>query len=54
MAGQVRELIRLVSEEGTGYFYTTSKNKRKSRDKLRMKKYDPKLRRHVWFKETKI
>lgn len=54
MAGSVRELIRLVSEAKTGYFYTTSKNKRKSRDKLRIKKYDPKIRKHVWFKESKI
>lgn len=54
MAAKVRELIRLVSEEGTGYFYTTAKNKRTSRDKLRLKKYDPKLRKHVWFKESKI
>jgi len=37
----VRELIRLVSEEGTGYFYTTTKNKRTKPDKLRLKKYDP-------------
>jgi large subunit ribosomal protein L33 len=50
----VRELIKLVSEEGTGYFYTTTKNKRTMPDKLRMKKYDPKLRRHCWFKEAKI
>lgn len=50
----VRELIKLVSEEGTGYFYTTTKNKRTMPDKLRMKKYDPKVRKHVWFKEAKI
>ncbi len=50
----VRELIKLVSEEGTGYFYTTTKNKRTMPDKLRLKKYDPKLRKHVWFKEAKI
>tara|TARA_Y100001934_G_C11942201_1_gene580756 strand:- start:415 stop:621 length:207 start_codon:yes stop_codon:yes gene_type:complete len=49
-----RILIRLVSEEGTGYFYTTSKNKRTTPEKLRMKKYDPKVRKHVWFKESKI
>lgn len=50
----VRELIRLVSEEGTGYFYTTTKNKRTTTDKLRFKKYDPVVRKHVWFKEAKI
>jgi large subunit ribosomal protein L33 len=49
-----RELIRLVSTAGTGYFYTTSKNKRTTPDKLVMKKYDPKVRKHVDFKESKI
>ena len=49
-----RELIRLVSTAGTGYFYTTSKNKRRTPDKLVMKKYDPKVRKHVDFKESKI
>jgi large subunit ribosomal protein L33 len=47
-----RELIRLVSTAGTGYFYTT--NKKKGKDKLELKKYDPKLRKHVAFKEAKI
>ena len=49
---QNRELIRLVSSAGTGYFYTTSK--KKSRDKLQLKKYDPKIKQHVLFKEAKI
>lgn len=50
----VREKIKLVSEAGTGYFYTTTKNKRTKPDKLRMRKYDPVVRKHVWFKEAKI
>ncbi|MCK5797032.1 MAG: 50S ribosomal protein L33 [Deltaproteobacteria bacterium] len=54
MASKIREKIRLVSEAGTGYFYTTTKNKRNTPDKLRFKKYDPKVRKHVWFKEAKI
>jgi len=54
MAGKVREKIRLVSEEKTGYFYTTTKNKRTTPDKIRIKKYDPVVRKHVWFKEAKI
>ncbi|MFH1132506.1 MAG: 50S ribosomal protein L33 [Pseudomonadota bacterium] len=54
MAGKVREKIRMVSEEETGYFYTTTKNKRTTPDKLRLKKYDPVVRKHVWFKESKI
>lgn len=54
MAGKVREKIKLVSEAGTGYFYTTTKNKRTMPDKLKLKKYDPVVRKHVWFKESKI
>ena len=50
----VRELIKLVSEEGTGYFYTTTKNKRTMPDKLRLKKYDPVVRKHVMYREAKI
>lgn len=50
----MREKIKLVSSAGTGYFYTTMKNKRKTPDKLRLKKYDPKVGRHVEFVETKI
>lgn len=49
-----RELIRLVSSAGTGYFYTTTKSRQNTPDKLEMKKYDPKVRKHVMFKESKI
>lgn len=54
MAKGAREKIKLVSEAGTGYFYTTTKNKQRTPDKLRFKKYDPVVRQHVWFKEAKI
>jgi large subunit ribosomal protein L33 len=50
----MREKIKLVSSAGTGYFYTTKKNKRKNPDKLRMKKFDPVVRKHVEFVEEKI
>lgn len=50
----MREKIKLVSTAGTGYFYTTTKNKRKHPDKLKVKKYDPKVRKHVLFEEQKI
>ncbi len=50
----IREKIKLVSTAGTGYFYTTTKNKRTMPDKLEMKKFDPKVRQHVMFKEAKI
>lgn len=50
----MREKIRLVSSAGTGYFYTTTKNKRKTPDKIKIKKYDPVVRKHVEFVEAKI
>jgi large subunit ribosomal protein L33 len=50
----MRDKIKLVSTAGTGYFYTTTKNKKLSTEKLVMKKYDPKIRKHVDFKEEKL
>ncbi len=49
-----REKIRLESSAGTGFFYTTVKNRRNSSKKLELKKYDPVVRKHVMFKETKL
>ena len=46
--------IKLISSAGTGHFYTTTKNKRTTPDKLEMKKYDPVVRKHVMYKEAKI
>jgi large subunit ribosomal protein L33 len=54
MAKSARELIKLESTAGTGYFYVTSKNRKTSKEKLVKKKYDPKIRKHVEFKETKL
>ena len=50
----MRDKIKLVSSAGTSYFYTTTKNKKASSEKLRMKKYDPKVRQHVEFVEEKL
>ena len=50
----MREKIKLVSSEGTGHYYTTTKNKRTMPEKLEMKKYDPVVRKHVMYKEVKI
>ncbi|MSP68557.1 MAG: 50S ribosomal protein L33 [Alphaproteobacteria bacterium] len=47
-------LIKLVSSAGTGFYYTTKKNPRKTTEKLEMRKYDPVARKHVAFKEGKI
>lgn len=54
MAKHGREKIKLESEEGTGVFYVTTKNRRTMTTKLRLKKYDPKLRKHVYFVEKKL
>jgi large subunit ribosomal protein L33 len=50
----MREKIKMVSSAGTGHFYTTSKNRRTMTGKLEMKKFDPKVRKHVMYKEAKI
>ena len=50
----MREKIKLESSAGTGHFYTTTKNKRTTPDKIEMKKYDPVVRKHVVYKEGKI
>lgn len=49
-----REKVKLVCTEGTGHYYTTTKNKRNTPDKMRIKKYNPVLRKHVEYKEEKI
>jgi len=50
----MRDKIRLVSTAGTGFFYTTDKNKRNMPEKMEIKKFDPKARKHVIFKEANI
>ena len=54
MAKAAREKIRLNSSAGTGHFYTTTKNKRTQTEKMEVKKFDPKARKHVMYKEGKI
>ena len=50
----MREKIKLESTAGTGHFYTTTKNKKNTPDKMEMKKFDPVARKHVKYKETKL
>ena len=50
----MRDKIRLMSTAGTGHYYTTTKNRRLHPEKMEVKKYDPKVRKHVVYKETKI
>ncbi len=46
--------IKLVSTADTGFYYVTKKNPRNITEKMTMRKYDPKVRKHVMFKEAKI
>ena len=54
MAKSNRDKIKLESTAGTGFFYTTTKNKRTMPEKMLIKKFDPVARKHVDFKEAKI
>lgn len=54
MAKRVREIIKLESTAGTGHFYTTTKNRRTTPEKMELMKYDPIARKHVLYKETKL
>ena len=54
MAGNSkRDIIQIESTAGTGYRYSITKNKRLHPDRVEYKKYDPVVRKHVIFKETK-
>ena len=50
----MRDKIKLVSSAGTGNYYTTTKNKRNQPEKMEIRKYDPVVRKHVAYKESKI
>lgn len=50
----MRDNIKLLSTAGTGHLYTTTKNKKTAQGKLELKRYDPVVRRHVVYRETKI
>ena len=50
----MREKIKLESTAGTGHFYTTTKNTKTMPEKMQITKYDPKARKHVMYKETKL
>ena len=54
MAKAVTLKVKLVSSADTGHYYVTKKNSRTQTEKLSFKKYDPVVRKHVEFKESKI
>ena len=48
-----RKVIGLVSEASGGRHYYTRKSTQNTPDKLELRKYDPVLRKHVLYVETK-
>ncbi|AZI58960.1 50S ribosomal protein L33 [Nakamurella antarctica] len=50
---EIRPIVKLKSTAGTGYTYVTRKNRRNDPDRLVLRKFDPKIRRHVEFKEER-
>jgi len=48
-----RKLVGLVSDESGNRTYYTKKNTMNTPDKLTLRKYDPILRKHVTYTETK-
>ena len=54
MAGNSkRTIIQIESTAGTGYRYTVPKSKKLHHGRVEYKKFDPVVRKHVVFKETK-
>lgn len=54
MAKPTTVKVKLVSTAGTGYYYVAKKNPRTMTEKMTFNKYDPKVRKHVEFKEEKL
>ena len=49
----IRPIVKLCSTAGTGYTYVTRKNRRNDPERLTLLKYDPRVRRHVQFREER-
>lgn len=47
-------VVKMLSSAETGFFYVAKRNPRKKPEKMEFRKYDPVVRKHVAFKETKI
>ena len=47
-----RQLVKMRSTE-SHHLYLTSKNRRNNDKRLELKKYDPVLRKHVVYRETR-
>lgn len=49
----VRPIVKLRSTAGTGFTYVTRKNRRNDPDRLELRTFDPRVRRHVAFREER-
>ena len=54
MAKAVKVKVKMESTAGTGTFFIAEKNPRTHPEKLSMKKYDKKSRKHEEFVEKKL
>ncbi len=52
-SADVRPKVILRSSAGTGTSYVTEKNRRNDPERLVLRKYDPEVRRHVEFRESR-
>jgi large subunit ribosomal protein L33 len=48
-----RIIVKMVNKE-TGSFYVTTKNRINTTEKMKIKKFDKKTRKHVVFEEGKV
>ncbi|MCD6047862.1 MAG: ribosomal protein [Gammaproteobacteria bacterium] len=53
MAKKGRQIVELRSTE-SDHWYMTTKNPKKTTGKLKIKKFDPKVRKHVMYEEGKV
>ncbi|MGZ0188007.1 MAG: 50S ribosomal protein L33 [Alphaproteobacteria bacterium] len=54
MAKPATVRVKMVSTADTGFFYIAKKNPRTKPEKLELKKFDPRVRKHVLFREQKM
>ena len=56
MANKTYKKIKMESEEKPTHFYTTTKPTKGlgATQKLRLKKYNPRAMRHMWYKEVRL
>lgn len=50
---ELRPIVKLRSTAGTGYTYVTRKNRRNDPDRLRLREFDPRIGKHVEFREER-